>query len=372
MKVRRVAFHFTDLSSGGVEKMRLALSRELIRLGYDVDLVVCRASGEYRDQVPAGVRLVDLKAKRARNSLFPLIRYLRDERPDVLVSSMGIPNIVSLIAGMLTRKRTPIYVTQHNALTSQARSKRDFQQALVPVFYRMLLPRADGVLAVSSGVADDMAKATGFPRENITVLYNPAYPQELEKALAEAFDQPFFEQGEPVVVAVGRLIEQKAFDNLIDAIALVNTQRSVRLAILGVGPLRKSLEEQVKKLDLQSKVHFYGFQANPLIFMKHAALVAMSSRYEGFGNVLVEALACETPTVSTDCPSGPSEVLADGLYGLLVPVGDVNAISQAILKTLSSDIDRISLANRAQEFSAEAVTQRYLAAIFPYVAEKVA
>ncbi len=365
MTRKRIAFHLTNLTSGGVEKMRLALARELIALGYDVDLVLCRVEGEYLPQVPKEARIVDLKAARTRNSLIPLIKYLRNETPDAMVVSLGPPNIIALLAGMFSGAGAPIFVTQHNALSNQTRSTATLQQKLVPWAYRALFPRAAGVLAVSEGVANDMAAVTRYPRDRIHVLYNPAYPQALEQKLSEPFADPFFDTEEPVVISVGRLIDQKGFDVLIEAISLCRRTRPVRLAILGVGPLEESLNAKAQELGISNAVALLGFKQNPLLYMKNASLFVMSSRYEGFGNVLVEAMACGTPVVSTDCESGPSEILEKGKYGALVPVDDPKALSEAILATLLQPLPAEALRSRAADFSAAKVTQRYLSVILP-------
>jgi glycosyltransferase involved in cell wall biosynthesis len=281
-----------------------------------------------------------------------------------MVVSLGPPNITALIAGLLSGRKVPIFVTQHNALSNQTRSTATIQQKLVPWAYRLLFPYAAGVLAVSAGVADDMAAVTGYPRQRIHILHNPAYPQDLDGKLSRPFVHPFFATEEPVVVAVGRLIDQKAFDVLIRAIGHCRNKRPVRLAILGVGPLEEKLRQQASEANLSNAVALLGFQENPLLFMKNAAMFVMSSRYEGFGNVLVEAMACGTPVVSTDCNSGPAEILVNGRYGRLVPVDNAEALAEAILATLDDEIDREALRHRAMDFSAAQVTQRYLEVLF--------
>lgn len=363
---RHLAFHFASLAAGGVEKMRLVLAREFLARGHRVDLVLCRAAGEYLDQLPAGARVIDLKAPRTRHALLPLARYLRAERPDALIASLPGQNLAAIVAARLAGGTTPVFVTQHNALGPQSRSG-PFGQKLVPPLYRWLLPQAAGVFAVSRGVADDLATLTGLPRDSITVLYNPACPDALP---ATPLADPFFMAGEPVVVAVGRLHRQKGFDMLIDAIALANATRPLRLALLGVGALHDALAQQVRQSGLAGRVAFYGFQADPLIFMRHAAVLAVSSRFEGFGNVLVEAMACGTPVVSTDCPSGPAEILENGRYGRLVPVDDAAAMAAALLASLQDPAPAAMLQARAQAFTVKAVADRYLAAIFGPAAEK--
>ncbi|WP_035018337.1 glycosyltransferase [Caulobacter sp. UNC358MFTsu5.1] len=363
-----IALHINSMASGGAEKMRLVIARELLRRGYRVDLVLCQTKGEYMAQIPEGVRVVDLKAPRTVNSLLPMVKYLRETRPDLMISSLGYHNTVAVLANRLAGKPTRVFVTQHNNLSSQSSQTGQAKLGLVPLLYRFVLPMADGVLAVSKGIADDMAKVAGFPRERINVLYNPAAPENLEAQAAEPVDDPFFDTDEPVVLAIGRLHAQKGFDTLIAAFAELAARRPARLAICGVGALEAPLKAQVQALGLDDRVKFLGFQANPAKYLRRADLFVLSSRFEGFGNVLVEALACGTPTVSTDCPHGPAEILDNGRYGLLPPVDDVSALAKAMADTLDNPLPSQLLVDRGLEFSPEKVVDRYLAVVRPRAA----
>jgi glycosyltransferase involved in cell wall biosynthesis len=357
---KRVAFHLPNLNAGGAEKMRLVLARELIKLGIAVDLVLCEAKGEYLPQVPETVRVINLKSKRTLSSIIPLLKYMLSERPDVLISSLGAQNIAAISANLLGVKPTTVAVTQHNSLSKEANLTRTRQQRYMPFLYRYFLPLADGVIAVSEGVADDMSIVAQFDRSRINVLYNPAYPDGLADKLADPYFHPLFEANEPVILAVGRLIEQKGFDTLIEAFALLAKEKSVQLAILGVGHLLGQLQQQAERLGISQRVHFLGFQQNPLVFMKNSKMLVLSSRYEGFGNVLVESMACGTPVVSTDCESGPSEILEKGKYGELVMVDDIPALYRAMLKTLATPISSDVLRCRAMEFHPGQIVQQYL------------
>ena len=222
---RRIAFHFFSLDQGGVERMRIALSHELLARGYDVDFVLVKKQGELLPLVPAGVRIVDLGSSRTATSLLPLARYLKKERPDALFSSMGPQNVMAIIARRLVGAKGWLGVMQHNALSAEARAGISLQQALVPLSYRVFLPGADGVFAVSAGVADDMARATGFEREKIGVLYNPACPEGLDPDALPRVDHAFFDSGDPVVIGCGRLVAQKGWDTLLQAFAQVVERR---------------------------------------------------------------------------------------------------------------------------------------------------
>lgn len=354
----KIAFHFPKLASGGVEKMRIILARELIERGVEVDFVLCSAEGEYLEQVPPKVRIVDLKASRTIKSLLPLVRYIKTTKPDYLISSLGPQNIISILAKKLCSVETKFFVTQHNALALQAKTKNDFQQRLVPHIYRWALPHADGVIAVSHGIAKDIEAVTKFPKSKIHVIYNPAYTEHPSTPANANCD------GDEYILSIGRLVEQKGFDNLIDAFNRVcDAHPNLKLLILGSGPLKNTLSKQISELNLAKKVHLLGFQSNPEEYMRKAKLFVLASRHEGFGNVIVEALSVGTPVVSTDCDFGPSEILENGKYGALVPVGDVEKMADAISKALSSEHDTIKLKSRGAEFSPSAIVDKYLSII---------
>lgn len=355
----KIAFHFPTLASGGVEKMRITLARELLSRGIDVDFVLCQAKGEYLDQVPRDVGVHDLRAPRTRSSLVPLVRYLKQNKPDYLVASLGPQNVVAVLAKALSGTTTKVFVTQHNALTRQANNEST-QQRLIPLAYRWALPRADGVLAVSEGIADDMAAATGFPRSRINVVYNPAYTE----AKDGSSSLPDWLKDKNYVLSVGRLVPQKGFDDLIRAFRKAHSKHSdLHLVILGNGPLRESLHRLASELGLGESVHMPGFASNPAAYFENARLFVLSSRYEGFGNVLVEALSFGTPIVSTDCQFGPIEILKGGEYGRLVPVDDIEMLATAIDRSLTQAHDPEYLKGRAREFSAEAIADRYLSVL---------
>jgi glycosyltransferase involved in cell wall biosynthesis len=225
---------------------------------------------------------------------------------------------------------------------------------------RGFLGWADGIVAVSGGVADDLALSCGIPRERIVVIYNGVVGRDFERKRAAAIDHPWFGLGVPVIVAAGRFVEQKDFGTLISAFAAVVRERDVRLVLLGDGPLRATLLEQADSLGVADRIDMPGFRANPLPYLREAALVVLSSRFEGFAMVLAEALACGTRVVSTDCPHGPAEILDHGLYGRLTPVGRPVELAQAILEGLNDNSPRESLQRRGQEFSLQASADRYL------------
>jgi glycosyltransferase involved in cell wall biosynthesis len=236
--------------------------------------------------------------------------------------------------------------------------------------YRLIMPflirhsyrHTTHVVAVSHHVASDLAHVSGIPSQRINMIYNPVVTPDLLRQAHLPVDHPWFAADEPpVILGVGRLHRDKDFATLIQAFSLLHQQRPARLVILGEGPERPRLEHLVQTLGVQHAVDLPGYAANPAAYMRQAAMLVLSSLAEGFGNVLIEAMATGTPVVSTDCPGGPSELLAHGTYGRLVPVGDVAALAAAMHATLDDPPDPALLQRRAAEFSLERSVQKYCA-----------
>jgi len=225
---------------------------------------------------------------------------------------------------------------------------------------RWLYPQADAIVAISHGVADDLVTRVGVRRDRITVIHNPVDIAGAGALAAEPLDHPWFAPGEPpVVLAAGRLVAQKDFFTMLDAFARVRARRPVRLVVLGDGPLRAALRTRAETLGVAADAAFPGFAANPFRFMARAGVFALSSRWEGFGVVLVEALACGCPVVSTDCPSGPAEILEHGRWGALVPVGDPARLAEALAAALDDPEDADARRRRAADFAPERALPAY-------------
>jgi len=333
--MKRLAIFMHGLYGGGVERTILNLGPGLAARGVQVDLVVVRAAGEYLTEVPDSMRLVDLGAKRAVFSLVALARYLRRERPDTLLSTISYTNVIALgarrLAGVPVRVVTAEHDTYTHWITQLSPAARPLMRRLTAWTY----PWANATVAVSQGVADDLARVAGLPRERIRVIYNPVITPDIQARSQAPAEHPWLQPGQPpVLLGVGRMTVQKDFATLIDAFARVRAGRPARLIILGEGDGRASLEAQIERLGLQEDVDLPGFVANPYACMRAATVFVLSSRWEGLPTVLIEAMYCGAGLVSTDCPSGPREILRDGKYGRLVPVGDAPALAQAMLAAL--------------------------------------
>jgi glycosyltransferase involved in cell wall biosynthesis len=357
---QRVAIFTANMDGGGAERAMLKLAGGIADQGYDVDLVLSRAEGHYLDEVPDSVRIVDLHARRVISSIPGLVRYLRRERPNAMLTSMNYVNIVGIWARTLARVDTRLIVNEQNALSLEAAHSPRRRHRLMPRLIKRFYPWADGVTSVARGTADDLVSTAGVSPNLIEVVHNPIVTTELRALVAEPLGHPWFGPGQvPVVLGVGRLAPQKDFGTLIRAFARVIVRRPCRLMILGDGPERASLEALVAERGLTGSVDLPGWISNPYPYMAHAGVFVLSSRWEGLPSVLIEALFCEVPVVATDCLSGPREILEGGRYGALVPVGDEEALAAAIEAALAGELSPPP-AESWEPYEQETVVRRYL------------
>lgn len=355
-----IAFFLPTLVGGGAERVMVNLAQGMTERGLPVDLVVAAAEGEFLGHLPPAVRLVDLHAGRVLRSLGPLTRYIRRERPRVLISSMSHANLVALWAAKLARRRTPVVVTVHNTMSQSHQEQGRLAGGIWPHLLRTFYPWASSVVVVSRGAADDLARTSGLPRDRVEVVYNPVITPTMLARAKEAPDHPWFAAGQPpVILGVGRLTRQKDFPTLIRAFAGVRRCRSGRLMILGEGEERAALEALVRESDLGDDVALPGFRDNAMAYLAGSALFVLSSAWEGLPTVLIEALAAGTRVVSTDCPSGPREILQEGKLGALVPVGDVAALTRAMLDALEAPSAPVP-AEALAPFTRDAAIDHYL------------
>jgi glycosyltransferase involved in cell wall biosynthesis len=377
---RHIAFYLEDLNGGGVQRMVLIIANALAERGHRVELVLCDGEGPLRRQVPAGIKITELKAvpnllarayalaadpgalgvmsrplllplkpPRTLSYLPALARYLRREQPDVLFAATPYLNIVAVLARRLASVTTRLIISERNNLSAKVVSHpgyhpKDWRRSYLPPLMQHAYLQADAIVAVSDGVADDLAERIAIPRLAITRIYNPTLLPNLPDKAEEPVDHPWLAPANPpVVLAVGRIGRQKDFATLLRAFARVRATRPARLMILGAmtGSDRKTehvnknkLLALAAKLGISDDVALLDFVPNPFAYMARAAVLVLSSLHEGFPNVLVEALGCGCPVVSTNCPNGPSEILDNGRFGPLVPVGDDLAMAEAMGEVL--------------------------------------
>jgi len=354
---RRVTLALPDFSGGGAERVFLDLASGLVARDVDVDIVVVRGEGELRSQVPPGARTVVLGVSDVSHCVPRLMRYLRTARPEAVVSALSHMNLAAILACRLVRPRVAIMVTQHNHLsTSTAHAGRRLD-LIMPMLIRVGYPFADRIVAVSRGVADDLALTTGLRPERIRVACNPVVFDRIASAGRCEVEHPWLaKKTGPVLVAMGRLVDQKDFATLIRAVARLAVE--CRLVILGEGPARPRLEALAVELGIAERVDLPGYVDNPYPALRAADVFVLSSRWEGLPTVLIEALAFPVPIVATDCPSGPREILADGTWGRLVPPGDPVRLADAINDALAEP--RHDRPEARLRYQLDTVAQRYL------------
>lgn len=360
MTIRRpdVAIFISSLRGGGAERVMTTLANEIAARELHVDLLLTRAEGPYLSLVSEAVRVIDFRKRRPALALGPLVRYLRKEQPRALLSALDHTNLIAVAARQLSGVQTRHIVSQRNnasirpSLWNGAKDLPNYW--LLGVGYR----RSDGVIAVSDGVADSLTRHHGVPRSLIHVIYNPVVIP--ESSPNTDTPHPWMAMPNlPVVLGAGEFITQKGFDTLVEAFDVVRHHQQARLVILGEGQRRPELRRLVAQLGLDDHVLLPGFVKDPWAWMRRAAVFALSSRWEGLPNVLLEAMACGTPVVSTNCPSGPAEILEDGRWGRLVPVDDPAAMARAILETLN-DPQNPPVVKRAADFDLKSAADRYL------------
>ncbi|XGV94359.1 MAG: glycosyltransferase (plasmid) [Leptolyngbya sp. BL-A-14] len=355
-----IAFFLGSFGGGGIERVTAHLAHGFVKAGVRVDLILNRAESPHLWRMPAETRIIDLKQSRLSASLPGLVNYLRQERPFAMLAADHYLNELALLAGRIAGVPTRIIVAEHNQLSQTTRNAGKLKSRLAPLFAQFLYPWADRIVAVSDGVAKDLAKTASLPLSSIQTIYNPVITPGLFTSAEESVDHPWFNSPDvPVLMGVGKLEAQKDFPNLIRAFAKVKQVRPARLVILGWGPDRPQLEALIQELSIQDEVDLPGYVQNPYAYMARSSVFVLSSAWEGLPTVLIEAMALGIPVVSTDCESGPSEILAGGKYGYLTPVGDSEALSDAMLQVLagsSKSIDSMWL----DQFGLESATQKYL------------
>jgi len=413
-----IAVFIHRMGGGGAERAAVNLLKGFVKRNFRVDLVVLWKEGVFLNHIPSQVRVINLDAPtnlypyrwhrllkflcrrhlsfldldcllkvnvistkiafyfRGMSAMYPawintmalrLANYLRENRPYALLAILPDPNIIALKARQFAN--IPFFLAVRESTTPSIALQFSPRKQFMEQCIRTLYPKADVIVAVSQGIAEDLMQNYGVPEEKVKVIFNPVVTEELFDMALEDVSHPWFEQEHsPVILAVGRLTMAKDYPTLFRAFSLVRQVRPAKLLILGEGEERANLERLAVELGIQKDVSMPGFVDNPFAFMAKASVFVLSSAWEGFPNVLVEALACGCPVVATDCRSGPREILDNGRYGRLVPVGDYEALAKAILETLDNPdfpATKEERIQRALEFSLDAVVEKYLQVLLP-------
>jgi glycosyltransferase involved in cell wall biosynthesis len=361
-----IAIFLPSLEGGGAERVMAILASGFVARGYRVDFVLAAASGPYLAGIDPRVGIVDLGSGSMLRSAVPLARYLRARRPRALLAALTHANVVALSVNRLVGGAARVVVSERLSLVAARRHHRSLHDRYIRALMRPTYRLADRVIVVAEAMIGELEEALTLPQHRLECIYNPV----VDVALLAAADQPCAHPwmsaaaDVPVVLGCGRLSAQKDFATLIEAFRRVRAHRPARLIILGQGEERAALEAQVRTAGIEHDVDLPGFAENPFAYMSRAAVFVLSSRYEGMPGALIQAMACGAPLVSTDCPTGPNEILENGRWGALVPVGDAAAMADAIEQVLAAPPPDARA--RAAAFADSVAVTRYLAALgFP-------
>jgi glycosyltransferase involved in cell wall biosynthesis len=356
----KVAFLVPLMEMGGAERCVLNIIKGLDKNKFEVSLVLAKRVGPLIKEIPPQTPVFDFKTTHVRNILLKLVKYLKQEKPDIVLSAISHINFVSILAIMLSGTKTKLVVTERTTFsrvsaTVPKLSHRLIARFVFPVLMKLFYLRADSIVGVSKGVARDLSKIIG-ESDKITFIYNPLNIELISKLSEDLPEYPFIRDPRiPVILAAGRLVRAKDYPTMIKAFSLVCKEKPSYLVILGVGEEKGNLEKLAGELGIESRVFLLGVKNNPYGYMADADVFVLSSTREGFPNVIVESMACGTPVISTDCQSGPNEIIENGRNGLLVPMGDEKALAQALLKVINDDKLREKFSSNgkiaAQKFS---------------------
>lgn len=367
MKKLTIVIH--SLRGGGAERVLVNLLRGLDRSDFSINLILYERVFDY--PLPDKVEVASLDIEASRN-LFKLIKgfvlkiirlalLFRRNRPDIIFSLLSSTNVAVIIAKLLSGTKNKVIVSEHTY--PSVNLSNETYGGITRLFIKSCYPKADKIIAVSASIKQDLVSNFHFPETKIEVVYNPVDIGEIEKLSEEAVEHPWFQGEIPVIVSVGRLTRQKGYPHLLRAFSIVRKDLHCRLSIIGEGEDHTKLLNLAKDLGIEGEVEFLGFQRNPFKYMARSSLFVLSSLYEGFPNVLLEAMALGLPVISTDCPSGPGEIIEDQKNGILVPVKEERALAGAIITVMADKGMREILGRgarlRAGDFALEKIVNDY-------------
>lgn len=355
----KLAFIIPNLKGGGAEKVLSTLLNFISKNNtrYNVHLLLVKKEGRLLKTLDKNIKIFDFKKDHARKSLFDIINYLNVEEPDYFISSLDYMNLISSLAYKLSNSKSKFLIWEHNNLSLHSKKTISRFLSINKIFIKLFYSFPKKVIAVSNGVRDDLITNFNFSSDKIITIYNPAFdPDIITKSIEVDIDLLKIKNN--YIIAVGRLARQKNYPNLIKAFKILKNNdkvKDLKLVIVGDGPEKHNIINLISSLNLSDEVFLIGYKINPFPLIKNASVYALSSNNEGFGLVLIEALALKKQIVSTDCPSGPREILNNGEFGTLVPVNDPVRLSEGLLAALNGEplFEKESLLKRAQSFSVD-------------------
>ena len=362
MKKIKVFLMIPSLGGGGAEKVMITLLKHLDKKKFQSTLVSIAGQGPYLSLLPQNASYINLNSKKVRYALPKLLKLINDEKPDIVFSTLRHLNVYILLFSFFFPKQTKIVVRESNTVSHSL--EYSSHKRIHTMLLKRAYPRSDLIICQSKGVANDLIDNFGIKASLIEQIYNPVDLDYIDRMSGEkTIDWPFA-NGQKIIIAMGKLTKQKGFEYLIKAFAIVSEQYpTIKMSILGTGPDEQKLKNLARELEVYDKIFFAGFQINPYAYLKNSGFFVLSSLWEGFPNALLEAMACGLPVISTDCPSGPSEIIEQGKNGLLVPTANEDALAKAIIEIIDNDTLRNQLARESRKtimnFIPEKIVREY-------------
>ncbi len=365
----KIVFFISDLGGGGAERVLLNILRNIDRSHFIPILFLFKRYGILLSSLPQDIEVYSLKELKGKfwygfqwlNLLIQFAKHLRKIRPHVVFSLMWYPNAIAILAKILNGLNFKVIVSER---TSTFIYESRFVNYLRSLVIHFLYPKADIIISPSKGIAEDLILSYGISKEKIRTAHNPVDLNTIHERAKESLNHPWYKNGEDIIIAVGRLGKEKGFDYLIKAISFLSKNGiDFKLIIIGEGNERKSLQSLAGELNLENRIDFAGFQENPYKYLSRSKIFVLSSIYEGFPNVLLEALSLGVPSIATRCPTGPEEIITDGVDGILVPPANEKALAEAIKRVLLDEALRKRLSEsgrkRAEEFRVEKIVKQF-------------
>jgi glycosyltransferase involved in cell wall biosynthesis len=364
---KKILILIPSLEGGGVERIRLILASEFVKKGYCVEFALLKAKGSFLEEVRTKYKVHDLNIEKIRFLPIALLKLVKSVRPDAILASIWPITVMATIGLLFSKHKFTIVLSEHNHLSTQYSNMGFLHNLMMRITMIFSYRLADSVVAVSEGVGADLSKLSFMHQKKIHIIHNPIQKPKKQNSLEQKLAEDLWEKTiEKKIISVGSLKKQKNHKLLIKAFKYVSDEIPSKLMIVGTGKEKDSLLDLAKSLNLQDKIIFTGFQKNVSPLYAASDLFVLSSSYEGFGNVLLEALIHGLPIVSTDCQSGPAEILCNGSYGTLIPTDDVKALSGAMIASLQSTINHSTeLKKRAYDFLPDKISSKYLKVLFP-------
>jgi glycosyltransferase involved in cell wall biosynthesis len=361
-QIKEIDIFMPSLGGGGAEKIVIKLMEGLLDEGIGIKLILATKSGVLRDEIPEGIQIIDLNHSKTVFSLFSLTSYLRCNRPRILLSHLHRANRIAILANILTGRKTKVFIVEHNTISVVLKQCSSINRILLKFTYKYLYPKSDMIIHVSKAAANDLERLFGWKSGTVKVAYNPVIRGSSFSSESKVKPpHPWMGSNQcPVILGVGRLTRQKNFLLLIEAFAKLREIIDCRLIILGEGEDRDMLKSRILELRIADYVDMPGFVRNSLDYMTYASVFVLSSEWEALPTVLIEALASGCPVVSTDCPSGPLEILENGKFGILVQLNDPEKLAESIKNILVDPPERNNLKKRGMEFSIKNATTKYI------------